>query len=814
MAEQTLTVRLLSTIIEPVDGLQSKGGTLAVTGIASAPAGINYVEVSIDNGQNWRVATGTTRWSYSWEDPEDGDYTLLSRIIDQDGNIEQPGPEHSVTINSNLPTTSGTLNKDENWSGEIVLTGDVTVPEHVSLNISAGTSITFQSLSDDQSSGSDTSRSELIIRGNLVGAGTAAMPILLTSSSPTPAKNNWVGIRVLSRGSLNLAYTTIEYAANGIDYTLSSGMGEMSVTNCLLRHLSGIGIKTNVANANTVFNGIFLGNEIVETNGNGMYLYTQTNARSELEVVGNRIHHVNEYGIHIYGNNYAQTNANIENNELYGTSTGLYFYNLTYSTSSELNIVGNRIHDNTTGVYGYFSNRGTAYPVFKNNHIYDNTTFGIRLYLSYNYSDIATNLYNNTISGNSTGVHIDRNYSGSMIPELIFNTITGNSNNGVLMKDTKNAVILHNTVRDNGGTGIDLISIGSASVHYNNLDNVHVYELYNRYSAAVDARYNWWGNRATTQMGAGGNPKNIDRIYDIFDDGTKGSVDYSEWLSSAQTPAVEPVSRIIEPVEGLQSKGGTITITGIASAPAGVDHVDVSVDNGQNWQIAVGKTRWAYSWENPADGGYTVVSRVIDLDGNIESSRAGHVITIDSAMPTTSGTLDGDENWSGEVVLTGDVTVPENVTLNIAPGSTLRFQALSDDQSTGADGSRSELIIRGDLIAAGTVSGPITFTSSSLSPVKNDWVGLRVLGGGSINLEHVTIEYAANGIDYSLNSGMGEMVVTNCLIRQLSGIGIKTAVANANTVFNTVHLSAMRLPRPMATACISTPIQMAGQRLR
>ncbi len=83
----------------------------------------------------------------------------------------------------------------------------------------------------------------------------------------------------------------------------------------------------------------------------------------------------------------------------------------------------------------------------------------------------------------------------------------------------------------------------------------------------VSAENNWWGAEATVQMDIGENPKNISQIFDIFDDGSKGSVDYSERLSGVQPLTAEPVSRIIEPVNEFQAKGGVINIRGIASAP-------------------------------------------------------------------------------------------------------------------------------------------------------------------------------------------------------------------------------------------------------
>jgi hypothetical protein len=52
---------------------------------------------------------------------------------------------------------------------------------------------------------------------------------------------------------------------------------------------------------------------------------------------------------------------------------------------------------------------------------------------------------------------------------------------------------------------------------------------------------------------------------------------------------------------------------------------------------------------------------------------------------TASGVLPGDTTWSGEVLVTGDVTVPAGATLTVEPGAVVRFAALSDDTAGGED---------------------------------------------------------------------------------------------------------------------------------
>ena len=55
----------------------------------------------------------------------------------------------------------------------------------------------------------------------------------------------------------------------------------------------------------------------------------------------------------------------------------------------------------------------------------------------------------------------------------------------------------------------------------------------------INARFNWWGDEATAQMNEGKNPKNIDEIYDEYDDASKGFVNYSGWLDDKDgTPSL------------------------------------------------------------------------------------------------------------------------------------------------------------------------------------------------------------------------------------------------------------------------------------
>ncbi|CAB1058031.1 hypothetical protein D1BOALGB6SA_2787, partial [Olavius sp. associated proteobacterium Delta 1] len=101
---------------------------------------------------------------------------------------------------------------------------------------------------------------------------------------------------------------------------------------------------------------------------------------------------------------------------------------------------------------------------------------------------------------------------------------------GIFCRATAAADIFYNDIRNNSGEGLYLAGADGSSVHYNNLsDNLGPYALVNGNSASLDARFNYWGVAVTNEMDAGGNPKNISRMYDIFDDAGLGTVLYEPW---------------------------------------------------------------------------------------------------------------------------------------------------------------------------------------------------------------------------------------------------------------------------------------------
>ena len=112
----TDTTPPVSTITSPAPGANiANGSVVTISGTATDVGGqVAGVEVSTDGGTTWHPATGRANWTYSWGVQAAGNVTILSRAVDDSGNLEKPGPGVSVTAgcpcqlfpNNSAPQTS------------------------------------------------------------------------------------------------------------------------------------------------------------------------------------------------------------------------------------------------------------------------------------------------------------------------------------------------------------------------------------------------------------------------------------------------------------------------------------------------------------------------------------------------------------------------------------------------------------------------------------------------------------------------------------------------------------------------------------
>lgn len=163
---------------------------------------------------------------------------------------------------------------------------------------------------------------------------------------------------------------------------------------------------------------------------------------------------------------------------------------------------------------------------------------------------------------------------------------------------------------------------------------------------------------------------------------------------------------------------------------------------------------------------------------------------------THSGALAGNETWLGSALhqVTGDLTVPADVTLTVQPGAIVKF------------GWKRRLSVDGRLEARGTVAQPITFTSerddsvggdtngdgNATEPAGGDWGAIAI--GGEADLTHTRVLYgggtAGGGYEWgagAFRTGAGAVLrVGESVISESAFEGIHAVQGGEITVSNTV----------------------------
>ncbi|MDR9774797.1 DUF4082 domain-containing protein [Rhizobium hidalgonense] len=88
------------TSVITVPATAAVGSTVTITGSATDTGGgvIAAVEVSTDNGASWHPATGDENWTYNWSPQTSGTYTIRSRAVDDNVNLETPSAGRTVTV--------------------------------------------------------------------------------------------------------------------------------------------------------------------------------------------------------------------------------------------------------------------------------------------------------------------------------------------------------------------------------------------------------------------------------------------------------------------------------------------------------------------------------------------------------------------------------------------------------------------------------------------------------------------------------------------------------------------------------------------
>ncbi|WMN11025.1 PKD domain-containing protein [Marivirga salinae] len=166
-----------------------------------------------------------------------------------------------------------------------------------------------------------------------------------------------------------------------------------------------------------------------------------------------------------------------------------------------------------------------------------------------------------------------------------------------------------------------------------------------------------------------------------------------------------------------------------------------------SWDFGDGSTAQQenpnHAYNNP--GTYEVSLTVSDSLGN-EASSTKEIVIIQPSIIRHSGMITKDETWEAGVVhlITNTGVYLDNAILTIEPGTTILFQentVLSVYNDTDSKNA---------LIANGTESAPIIFTSAKENKSPGDWSGLNFHGVNTAKhseLSYCTIEYGGISFD-------------------------------------------------------------------
>jgi hypothetical protein len=97
----TDTTAPTSTITSPAAGSAlGDGSQVTISGTATDAGGgvVAGVEVSTDGGKTWHPATGTTSWTFTWNVHGAPTTTVMSRAVDDSGNLESTPPSVAVGV--------------------------------------------------------------------------------------------------------------------------------------------------------------------------------------------------------------------------------------------------------------------------------------------------------------------------------------------------------------------------------------------------------------------------------------------------------------------------------------------------------------------------------------------------------------------------------------------------------------------------------------------------------------------------------------------------------------------------------------------
>ncbi|WP_198402813.1 right-handed parallel beta-helix repeat-containing protein [Methylomonas koyamae] len=758
---------------------------------------------------DWRLNAGSPSRTASSAGGEIGAYG-------NGGNVAVYNPGYSTT-----PTTSGSLTQNERWSGEVVLTGDVTVNWPWRLVIEPGTRIKLPT------------NASLTVNSLASLVGTAESPIIFEPA----AGGRWSGLTIGN-----------DAAASVVRYVQITG-----ATTCL--SLSGTAHEVN----HNIFNGCGSGimvnsggprienNLIVENSGYGIF----SNQSAAPKIRYNTIDLNGDDGVYFH---FPSASLVFENNIVTRNRTGLYAYAGSDFTRGYNNVWGN----GTDRTYGHSSYTYIATP--KASEISSDPQ-----YQSPYLGDWRLNAGSPSRTASSAGGEIGAYGNGGNVAVYNPGYSTTPTTSGSLTQNERwsGEVVLTGDVTVNWpwrlviepGTRIKLPT--NASLTVNSLASlVGTAESPIIFEPAAGGR--WSGLTIGNDAAA-----SVVRYVQITGattclslSGTAHEVNHNIFNGCGSGIMVNSGGPRIENNLIVENSGYGIFSNQSAAPKIRYNTIDLNGDDGvyfhfpsaslvfENNIVTRNRTGlYAYAgsdftrgynnvWGNGTDrtyghGSYTYIATpkaseissdpqyldpyrgdrrlTASSPAKIASATGGELGAygnggeapvfdpVYSTTPTTSGSLTQNERWSGEVVLTGSVTVERPWRLDIEPGTVIKVPAnasLTVDSVSSIVGTAQQPIVFEALFAGSQWNGIVLSASASGSAIKH----ARMSGASTcISVYGPVHEISRNLISGCANGVMvydGSPRIENNLIVDNSGYGIYSNSSAAPRIrYNTIDLN-------------------------
>ena len=143
-------------------------------------------------------------------------------------------------------------------------------------------------------------------------------------------------------------------------------------------------------------------------------------------------------------------------------------------------------------------------------------------------------------------------------------------------------------------------------------------------------------------------------------------------------------------------------------------------------------------------------------------------------------TINVNETWSGNILVTKSITVSKGVTLTILPGTVVKFKHYRGYKDPDA---RLSLYVVGTIKALGTPDQQIWFTSDAEPPINGDWDGIYMNGTTDSIFNYTIVEYGIVGIVQYYS----ESIVANSIVRWVNTEGLYAEYSKVEYVNNTLY---------------------------